>query len=59
MTEHHTTGTPVVDVCPFSKREDGDHAWHFDCDNPYIVCAWCDEMRDALKGRVMREGRRA
>lgn len=45
-----------ADLCPKSKRDDGAHAWHFDGDDPYIICAWCDLMQDALTGRVIREG---
>lgn len=33
------------------------HSWRFDGDDPYIVCVHCDEMRDALTGAVVREGR--
>lgn len=44
-------------VCPHPIRVDGpEHSWVFDGDDPYIVCAGCDEMRDALTGRVVRRG---
>ena len=39
-----------ADLCPSSRRSDGQHSWRFDCDNPYIICVFCDEMRDALTG---------
>lgn len=44
--------------CEKSKRRDGLlHSWRFDGDDPYIICVYCDEMRGALTGRVIREGR--
>ena len=30
-----------------------EHAWRFDGDDPYIVCAKCGERRDALSGRTV------
>lgn len=43
--------------CPPSQRVDGKfHSWKFDGDDPYIICAYCDEMRDALTGRCVRGG---
>jgi hypothetical protein len=51
------TGQPDIskETCPASRRADGPwHSWIFDGDNPYIVCAYCDEMRDALTGRQIR-----
>lgn len=48
------------DECLLSERVDGlKHSWFFDGDDPYIVCAYCDEMRDSATGRVMREGRKS
>lgn len=45
------------ETCPRSTRVDGPfHSWKFDGDDPYIVCAFCHEMRDALSGRVIRAG---
>lgn len=45
------------EFCELSQRVDGKkHSWRFDGDNPYIVCVYCDEMRDALNGRVIRAG---
>lgn len=45
--------------CPLSQRVDGKlHSWHFDGDDPRIVCVYCDEMRDAISGAVIRVGRR-
>ena len=45
------------DRCQRSKHVNGvSHGWAFDGDDPYIICAWCDEMRDALNGRVIRPG---
>lgn len=50
---------PSPDICPQSRREDGGHAWAFDGDDPYIECAFCDQCRDAINGRVIRVGRPA
>ena len=42
------------DRCRRTKHVDGkSHGWRFDMDNPYIVCEWCQQMRDALTGKVM------
>lgn len=43
-------------LCPFSKRMDGRHAWVFDGDDPYVICHFCQEMRDAQTDRVIRPG---
>lgn len=32
-----------------------EHSWKFDGDDPYIVCHFCGEMRDAKTGRTVRE----
>lgn len=46
------------DECPLSQRVDGPlHSWQFDGDDPYVVCVYCDQMQNALTGRVLREGR--
>lgn len=47
----------MTDTCPASRRDDGAHAWRFDGDDPYIVCAWCAQCQDALTGRVIIPGR--
>jgi len=48
------------DTCLRSRRVDGPlHSWVFDGDDPYIVCAFCGERRDALTGRVLTAGRGA
>lgn len=39
--------------CP---RVPGPHSWRFDGDDPYIVCAWCDETRSTLTGRIVLRG---
>ncbi len=40
--------------CPESKRKDGDHSWHFDGDDPRVICVFCGEIRDALTGDRLR-----
>jgi nitrite reductase/ring-hydroxylating ferredoxin subunit len=43
------------ELCSQSQRVDGKwHSWKFDGDDPYIICHYCDEMRDARTGRVVR-----
>ncbi len=50
-------GAEPGDECPPSERVDGKlHTWRWDGDDPRIFCHWCGEMRDALTGRVMRDG---
>ena len=42
------------DLCHKSQRVDGNgHSWVFDGDDPYIVCHYCGERRDAISGRVI------
>lgn len=48
---------PIADDrCPKSQRVDDPtaHSWRFDGDDPYIVCAYCDQVRDARTGKVIR-----
>jgi hypothetical protein len=45
-----------VSTCPQSERPDGDHSWKFDGDDPYVLCAWCEERQDALTGRIITPG---
>ena len=41
-------------ICPKSQRVDGPwHSERFDGDDPYTVCVYCGERRDALTGRVL------
>ena len=35
-------------------REDGKHSWHFDGDDPRVVCFYCGEIRDVITGRRIR-----
>lgn len=42
--------------CALSERQDRLHAWKFEGDDPYTVCVYCDELRDALTGQVLRKG---
>lgn len=30
------------------------HSWRFDGDDPYIICHYCGQMRDALTGRILK-----
>ena len=42
-------------VCSASKHVDGkSHGWRFDGDDPYVICEWCGETRDALTDRRLR-----
>lgn len=44
------------DVCSQTEHVDGkSHGWMFDGDDPYVVCSWCKERRDAISGRVIHE----
>lgn len=49
---------PWLDRCPRSQRSDQRwaHSWKFDGDDPYIICHFCGERRDAHSGAVV--GRR-
>lgn len=50
----------VFDECGLSERVDGPwHSWLFDGDGPYIRCAYCREVRDAIDGRVIIAGAEA
>jgi hypothetical protein len=43
------------EMCPGSQRTDGPkHSWRFDGDDPYVVCAYCGEVRDAISGRQIK-----
>jgi len=43
--------------CPRSERVDGKHhSWRYDGDDPYLICHYCGEIRDALTGRVVKQG---
>lgn len=44
------------DECPASVRDDKKHSWRFDGDDPYVVCHYCGEYRDAITGRVIKRG---
>jgi hypothetical protein len=51
-------GKETTEYCSLSERVDGKlHSWHFDGDDPYVVCSYCGEARDALNGRVIKPGR--
>lgn len=54
----NVSDTTDVAECPVSQRIDGRlHSWKFDGDDPYVICVYCGEMRDALTGVVIRAGR--
>jgi hypothetical protein len=57
--EIHAGAEPELgDYCPLSQRVDGKvHSWRFDGDNPYVICVYCNEFRDALTNRVITPGR--
>jgi hypothetical protein len=46
--------TEEDNTCPKTQHRDGEsHGWRFDLDNPYIVCDWCGQWRDAISGCVL------
>jgi hypothetical protein len=49
---------PESELCADTRRIDGRHSWRFDGDDPYVVCVYCGERRDALTGAsvVARSG---
>jgi hypothetical protein len=50
-------GGPTPDVCPRSERIDGPyHSVRFDGDDPYTICVYCGETRDAITGRIVKAG---
>ena len=61
--DHADMGPLTSDVlayCALSQRVDKrTHTFRFDGDDPYIVCCWCNEVRDAHSGHVIKEGLRA
>ncbi len=41
--------------CEPSQRVDGKlHSFRFDGDDPYVICVFCGQMRDAIKGDVIK-----
>jgi hypothetical protein len=46
----------MSDECQKSQRADSQHSWRFDGDDPYILCIYCGERRDALTGAVLTSG---
>jgi hypothetical protein len=48
----------IEGYCSLSKRVDGKtHSPVFDGDDPYTVCAFCDERRSAPSGMLITPGR--
>lgn len=43
----------LLGACVRSKRADAKHSWVFDGDDPYTICVFCGERRDALTGRAV------
>ena len=42
------------EYCSVSKRVDGKkHSWKFDGDDPYVLCFYCGQRRDAISGRII------
>lgn len=37
--------------CSKSEREDKKHSWHFDGDDPYVICYYCGKRQDAISGK--------
>lgn len=57
MTTDDPQDTPLARAsldCTNSKRADGRHSWLFDGDDPYVICAFCNEVRDARTDRVIQ-----
>lgn len=55
MTAGQTPGGADRNRCPRTQHIDGkSHGWVFDGDDPYVVCVWCHERRDALTDRVIQ-----
>ena len=53
MTEENDRNNE--DHCEPSKRVDGKkHSWKFDGDDPYIICHYCGQTRDAINGRIIK-----
>lgn len=51
MTQTPTPKEKKEEICPKSRRVDGrGHSFVFDGDDPYVVCAYCGECRDAISG---------
>jgi len=51
------TEDTTIDACRLSQRVYGKiHTWEFDGDDPYIICHWCGEVRDAISGRTIKQG---
>ena len=43
------------EYCKSSERVDGKrHSWHFEDDDPYVICFYCKQTRDALSGRILK-----
>lgn len=42
------------EYCEKSERVDGKkHSWRFDGDDPYVICSYCKEIRDAISGKSL------
>ena len=54
MTAGQTPADEDRNRCPRTQHIDGkSHGWQFWGDDPYVLCAWCGQMRDALTDRVV------
>lgn len=42
--------------CAYSERADRRHSWVFDGDDPYVICAYCEQVRDALTDQIIKPG---
>lgn len=49
----------VETTCPSSRRVDDPtlHSTRFDGDDPYTICVYCGETRDALTGRIVKQAK--
>lgn len=45
----------LLEKCKPSQRVDGKyHTWKFDGDDPYMICHWCGQRRDAISNRIIK-----
>lgn len=46
---------PPEEYCKTSERVDGKkHSWRFDGDDPYVICSYCGQVKDAISGKRIK-----